>query len=242
MAGHTSGKVVWVTGAGSGVGAAAARSAVAAGWSVALTGRREANLRSVAAELDMPDRVGIMPGDVADGASVERARDQVLERFGRIDALVLAAGLNTPKRHWADQRMEEFERIVATNLAGTAATIAAALPELRAHRGVAVIVSSYSAWSFSPMAGVAYAASKSALALLARTLNAEEARSGVRACHLCPGDIATDFLDHRPVVPGPEARAAMLSPRDVADTIQFVLDAPAHVRFDEIVLSPLSQA
>ena len=102
-------------------------------------------------------------------------------------------------------------------------------------------MSSYSAWRFSPGAGVAYAASKTALTSVCQTLNAEEARHGVRACHLCPGDVDTDFLRLRPQVPDADARAVMLSPEDVARTVLFVLDSPAHVRIDELVVSPVSQ-
>jgi NADP-dependent 3-hydroxy acid dehydrogenase YdfG len=88
---------------------------------------------------------------------------------------------------------------------------------------------------------VAYSASKTALASLCQSLNAQEAASGVRACHLCPGDVDTDFLAQRPEVPGAEARTAMLTAQDVARAVQFVLDSPAHVRVDELVISPVSQ-
>lgn len=137
--------------------------------------------------------------------------------------------------------MESFSRIVETNLTGVARTVDAALPALREASGVIVIISSYAGWAFSPGAGVAYGASKTALQTLVNTLNAEQADAGVRACHLCPGDVATDFLDMRPAVPDDEARSVMLTADDVARAVQFVLDSPAHVRIDELVISPVSQ-
>jgi NADP-dependent 3-hydroxy acid dehydrogenase YdfG len=238
-----SGKVVWITGAGSGMGAAAARHAAGAGWRVALSGRRRPALDEVAAEITASGGDAfVVPLDVSDRAAVRGARDAVLAAFGRIDGLVLSAGLNAPRRRWADQTMEEFDAIVATNLAGPVRVVDAALPSLREAGGVVVIVSSYSAWSFAPVAGVAYSSSKKALAEIARTLNAQEVGSGVRACHLCPGDVATDFLQHRPNVPDAAARAVMLTPDDIGRTVQFVLDSPAHVRIDELVISPVSQA
>jgi NADP-dependent 3-hydroxy acid dehydrogenase YdfG len=243
MGGQGEGRVVWITGAGSGMGAASARHAAAAGWRVALSGRRRDALDEVAAAISAEGGEAlVVPLDVDDAAAVTAARDAVLAGFGRIDALVLAAGLNTPRRRWADQTMSEFDAIVSTNLSGPVRVIDAALPRLREHGGVVVIVSSYSAWSFAPIAGVAYSSSKKALAEIARTLNAQEAGSGVRACHLCPGDVATDFLRHRPNVPDAAAQAVMLTPDDIARTVQFVLDAPAHVRIDELVISPVSQA
>ena len=64
---------------------------------------------------------------------------------------------------------------------------------------------------------------------------------GVRATHLCPGDVDTEFLAMRPVVPDADARAVMLTPDDVARSILHVLDAPPHVRIDELVISPVAQ-
>jgi NADP-dependent 3-hydroxy acid dehydrogenase YdfG len=235
-------RVVWITGAGSGIGRAAALSAADAGWRVALSGRREDALEATADAVRARSGVAIVvPVDVRDPAAVTASADVVGSHWSRIDGLVLAAGLNAPDRRWADQELETFDQIVQTNLVAPAHLIAAALPPLREHHGVVVIVSSYSAWTFSPGAGVAYSASKSALSSLTRALNSEEGSSGVRACHLCPGDVNTDFLEYRPNVPDVKARGVMLEPSDVARSIQFVLDSPPHVRFDEIVISPLSQ-
>lgn len=235
-------KVVWITGGGSGIGAAAARCAAGSGWRVAVSGRRRGALEQVSAQIsDAGGQAMAMPLDTRDRVAVEAVRDEICRRWGRIDALVLAAGQNAPRRAWSDQLMGEFEDIIAVNLTGTARLIDAALPRLRERGGVAVIVSSYSAWTFNPTAGVAYTASKSGLAGLVRTLNVQEAGSGVRACHLCPGDVATDFLEHRPRRPDTSARDAMLTPDDVGRAVQFALDAPEHVRIDELVISPMSQ-
>ncbi|WP_432523432.1 SDR family oxidoreductase [Kineococcus sp. SYSU DK006] len=233
-------KVVWVTGGGSGTGRAVALAAAAAGWDVAVSGRRAAALEETAAAAAERGAAAMaLPLDVQDGSAVAAARTAVVERFGRLDALVLAAGLNTPRRRWDDQEMAVFRDVVATNLTGPASVVDAALPDLRASGGVVVVISSYSGWTLSPGAGVAYSATKTALGSLVRTLNDQEGRHGVRACHLCPGDIATDFLDQRPEVPDAAARASMLTADDVARTVQFVLDSPPHVRVDELVVSPV---
>ncbi|HEY0248290.1 MAG TPA: SDR family NAD(P)-dependent oxidoreductase [Gryllotalpicola sp.] len=232
-------KVVWITGAGSGMGRAAALAAAAAGWRIALSGRREDALRETA------ESAGgglVLPGDVTDAGFVAAAAAAATAELGRLDALVLAAGLNTKQRFWPELDLAAFDAIVATNLTAVAHTVHAALPALRASHGTVVVVSSYSAWSFSPGAGVAYSASKTALAALCRTLNAQEAAAGVRATHLCPGDVATDFLTQRPIVPDADARARMLTSEDIGRAVQFVLDSPAHVRVDELVISPVSQA
>ncbi len=236
------GRVLWVTGAGSGMGRAAAVAA-APGRRVALSGRRPEPLAETAA---LVERAGggalVLPLDAREPMAVADAARTIRTDFGGVDDLVLAAGLNTPKRTWADQSMTELEDVVATNLTAVARLVHEVLPDLRSRGGgQVVVVSSYSAWRFTPYAGVAYSASKSALAALCQTINAQEAGSGVRACHLCPGDVNTDFLRLRPVVPGAAAREVMLSPEDVGRAVRFVLDSPPHVRIDELVISPVTQ-
>ncbi|MFC0675008.1 SDR family oxidoreductase [Brachybacterium hainanense] len=236
-------RTLWITGGGSGMGRAAALAAAGSGWRVVVSGRRADALReTVALVTAAGGEASAVALDVQDRSAVRAAAARIAAEHGGIDGLVISAGLNAPRRRWDDQDLAEFDAILATNLTATASTLDAALPHLRARRGVAVVISSYAGWSFQPGAGVAYSASKTALGSLVRTLNQQEAPHGVRACHLCPGDVATDFLQQRPEVPGAEARAVMLTPEDIGRAACFVLDAPAHVRVDELVISPVSQA
>lgn len=242
-AGQGTRRTAWITGAGSGMGRATALRAARSGWTVALSGRRREVLEELAAEIrEEGGSALVAPLDVQDREAVRETAARIVEELGGIDALVLAAGLNAPRRRWEDQDLTEFDAIVATNLTAVASTVDAALPHLRGRGGQVVVISSYAGWSFQPGAGVAYSASKTALGSLVRTLNQQEAAHGVRACHLCPGDVATDFLDQRPSVPDAEARARMLTAEDIARTACFVLDSPGHVRIDELVVSPVSQA
>lgn len=236
-------QVLWVTGGGSGMGAASARRAARSGWTVVVSGRRAAPLEEVVRDIDAEGGTAhALPLDVQDPGAIAAAHDEIIARFGRLDGLVLAAGLNAPHRRWDDQAMESFHSIVATNLEAVAAVIDASLPALRTSgAGVVVVISSYAGWSFQPGAGVAYSASKTALGSLTKSLNQQEASHGLRACHLCPGDVATDFLEQRPSVPDEAARSVMLTPEDIGDAVGFVLDAPARVRIDELVISPVSQ-
>ncbi|MDH2445465.1 SDR family NAD(P)-dependent oxidoreductase [Amnibacterium sp. CER49] len=234
-------RVLWVTGAGSGMGRAAAVTA-AAGRRVVVSGRRREQLDGTARAVEAAGGEAlVLPLDVTDTAAIADAHRELASRWGAVSDLVLSAGSNSPHRRWGDQTMEGFERIVATNLMAVAAVIEATLPDLRAARGTAVVISSYSGWSFSPGAGVAYSASKTALGSVCRNLNAQEWESGVRATHLCPGDVNTGFLELRPEVPADEVRRGMLQPEDVGRAVAFVLDSPPHVRIDELVLSPTQQ-
>jgi len=235
--------VLWVTGAGSGIGRAVAVQAAASGSRVVLSGRRPEALRETG---ELVAGIGgetlVLPIDATDTAAVRAARETITATWGGVDALVLAAGLNTPQRYWRDQSIERFEEILATNLTAVARVIDAVLPGMReAGSGHVVVISSYAAWRFTPHAGVAYSASKSALAALCQSLNQQEAGHGIRSCHLCPGDVDTDFLRMRPQVPDEAARRTMLSPDDVASAALYVLGTPAHLRIDELVISPLAQ-
>jgi NADP-dependent 3-hydroxy acid dehydrogenase YdfG len=236
-------RALWVTGAGSGMGRAAAVAAASSIGRVALSGRRPEPLADTARLVTEAGGQPLpLPLDARDPEAVRRAHQQIVAEWPDVSDLVLAAGANAPQRYWKDQSVSEFERILATNLTATVSLIDVVLPGLRARGGgQIVVVSSYSAWRFSPHAGVAYTASKVALAEICASLNAQEAGSGIRACHLCPGDVDTDFLDLRPQVPDAAARKVMLSPDDVARAVLFVLNSPPHVRIDELVISPVAQ-
>lgn len=234
--------VLWVVGGGSGVGRAVAVS-LADTHTIVVSGRREQNLKQTAELVEA--RGGTcrpIALDVRDPARARVVVDEILATYGGMDGVVLAGGLNAVQRDWADQSMGDFRQIVDTNLVGVAEIVDLVLPHMSAAgRGDIVVVSSRSAWRFSPGAGVAYMASKSALASLCASLNDQCGASGVRATHLCPGDIDTDFLKLRPVVPDSASRSAMLTPTDVAESIRFVLERPAHVRIDELVITPIGQ-
>lgn len=225
---------VLITGAASGTGAACAV-ALAPTHDVVLVGRRRARLDEVAAAA----RAQGAAAQVVEADVTVRSAAEVLADAGAVDDLVLAAGLNARRRTWADQTIEEFRAIVDTNLVSVADLVGVALPRLRRSGGTISIISSLSAWMTSPGAGVAYRASKMALRALTDALNEQEAGNGVRAGLVLPGDIDTEFLEHRPDPPGAEPRTSMLSADDVARAVVFALTAPPHVRIDELVITPL---
>ena len=235
---------LWITGAGSGMGRAAALAAAQDGRPIALSGRRPEVLEEVAREVrELGGTALPVPLDVTDREAVRAAAARIAQELGPIEALVLSAGMNAPRRYWRDQDLEEFAAITDTNLLGPVSVIDAVLPGMRERgAGTIVLISSYSAWRFSPDAGAAYSSSKTALGPLVATLNAQENRHGIRACHLCPGDVDSDFLDRRPAVPGARERAVMLSPEDVGRAVAFVLTSPPHVVIDELVISPAKPA
>ena len=168
----TSAPVIWITGGGSGIGRATALAAASAGWEVVLSGRTEQRLVAVATEIaDRGGRSVTVPLDVADRDAVAEVGHAIRERHGGLNAVVHAAGANSPHRRWADQSMAEFDEIVGINLHGAAFVVDAALPALRDVAGQVLLIASQSAWTFNGGAGVAYSASKAGLSALCRTLN-----------------------------------------------------------------------
>jgi NAD(P)-dependent dehydrogenase (short-subunit alcohol dehydrogenase family) len=231
-------KVAVVTGAGSGVGRATAVLLARAGWSVALVGRREAPLQETAQAAGEGVLLSL-PCDIGDERAVAAMAEAVEARLGPAEALVNAAGINTPRRSLAALSMEDYHRLVATNMHGAFYCVQAFLPGMRRLGGGTIVnIDSISGQRASAKAGVAYAMTKFAMAGLTQAINAEERESGIRACTIFPGDINTPLLDQRPSPPPPEARERMLQPEDVARCALLAIELPPRAVIEEIVIAP----
>ena len=241
MSGVLQGQVAWVTGAGSGIGLAAARALAAGGATVVVSGRRPDPLEAAADEIRAAGGVAEVAAlDVTDAQAVEAAASQVLQRHGgRLDVLVNCAGTNTPERFWRDQSAEGWRQVVATNMDSIFYTTRAVLPAMRRRRsGLVVNVSSWAGVHHPKLTGPAYNGSKHAVVAMTETINMEDGVHGVRACSLCPAEVATPILDTRPSPPTAQERARMLQPDDVGRTIRFLAELPAGVCINQLVISP----
>lgn len=238
--GTLTGKVAWVTGGGSGIGQAGAIALAEAGATVVVSGRREEALAATAARIESAGgRCERVAADVGDNASVRQAAERILAAHGRIDVLVASAGTNTPKRFLKDLQPEDWDRVIQANLNGLAYCALACLPAMRAQGGgVMIHIGSWlGRWPSYP-GGAAYNAGKMALVGLAHQINLEEGLHGIRATVIFPGEVNTPILKSRPVPPKAEETARMLQPEDLGRTIRFVAEAPPHVCFNEIVVTP----
>ncbi len=233
-------KVAWVTGAGSGIGLGGARALAAAGASVVLSGRRKELLDRAADEIRAQGGVAeVEVLDVADPQAVQRVASAVLARHARIDILLNSAGTNTPNRFWRNQSIEGWRSVVGANLDGSFYTAHAVLPAMRARKdGLIINVSSWAGVFHPKLTGAAYNASKHAVTAMTETINMEEGVNGIRACAICPAEVATPILDSRPVPPSSTERARMLQPEDLGDTIRFIAELPAHVCLNQVIISP----
>jgi len=238
--GTLSGKVAWVTGAGSGMGLSGARHLAAAGATVVMSGRRADVLeREADAIRKAGGRAEVAALDVSNALSVQGVAQAILARHGKADILVNSAGLNHPQRYWRNQTVASWDQVIRVNLDGTFYCTHAVLPSMRTRKdGLVINISSWAGKYTLAMAGAAYNASKHAVVALTETINMEECGNGIRACALCPAEVATPILDRRPVPPSPEERARMLQVDDLGKTILWIAEQPPHVCINEITISP----
>jgi NADP-dependent 3-hydroxy acid dehydrogenase YdfG len=231
-------RIVWITGGASGIGRATARALAAGGDTVIASDLDAAGLESLAAE----DGVAAEPLDVSRSDDVNAVAARILERHGRLDALVDCAGINVAERYLSGLTVENWDRIVGVNLSGSYYCIQAVLPHMRANgAGTIVTIASWAARNLAWFPGAAYNATKRGLLALVETINLEVAGEGVRATVLLPEAVDTPIIDSRPGgPPAAEVRAKMLRAEDVAGAITWILGLPPHVCINELQISPTS--
>lgn len=185
------GKVVAITGASRGIGAASAEVFAAAGARVALLARSGDEVRALA------DRIGpaalALPCDVGDAAAVQDAVDRAVSWGGRLDVLINNAGVIDPIARLSDADPAAFARAVQINLNGVFFGMRAAIPVMRA-QGAGTIITVSSGAAHNPMEGWgAYCSAKAGAAMLTRIAHLEESGAGLRIMGLSPGTVATEM-------------------------------------------------
>jgi NAD(P)-dependent dehydrogenase (short-subunit alcohol dehydrogenase family) len=182
-------RVLLVTGAGSGIGAATASLAAGRGWQVVVCGRRRDALDAVAAGTGAAVRVV----DVVAPGAVDELVASVVAEFGRLDSVVANAGVMAVGSV-VDTDPAEWDSVLATNLTSVFRLARAAVPHLVASRGTFVGVSSIAALR-SPLSTAAYSTSKAGLIALVQSIARDFGPSGVRANSVCPGWVRTEMAD-----------------------------------------------
>ncbi|GAA5206016.1 SDR family oxidoreductase [Microbacterium kyungheense] len=237
------GKVALVTGASSGIGRATALALSEAGLRVAVGARRTDRLSAL--EDSAPGEVLSLPIDVTSYDSVAQAVSQVVERFGRLDALVSNAGVML-NGLILDADIRQWHRMVDTNLLGSMYAVHAALPHIIQAKGHIVQVSSTSGRIASLGSGV-YSATKFGVSAFTESLRQEVTTQGVRVTLIEPGFVATELTTHitdensRRMASEIAQSMRTLQAADIAEAVLYALRQPEHVSVNSILIRPTDQ-
>ena len=222
--------VLLITGASSGIGAATARQAAAAGYRVALAARSQDQLATLAAELGGDTRALAIQCDVTEWDQQQAMVAACLDAFGRLDAAFANAGFGAA-RGFLNSDPEHWRSMVLTNVYGAALTIRATLPALKEARGHLLLTGSVAGRRALP--GSLYSATKWAVTAMGEAARLELDGTGVRVTLIEPGQVDTPFFDDRP--------SGALAADDIARTVMFALRQPTHVDINEILVRPTAQ-
>ncbi len=235
-------KVIVITGASSGIGAAAARKLAALDAKLVLAARRDEQLKTLAAELG--SNVYFQKTDVARQADVDALISETIRRFGRVDVLWNNAGV-MPLSFFDEGKVGEWERMIDINLKGVLYGINAVLPHmLEKGSGHIVATSSVQGHKTLPGTGV-YAGTKFAVRAIMETLR-EETAGKIKVTTIYPGLTATEFGN---AAPSPKVQAAFgdfalypkLEASAVADAFIYAISQPGNVAANDIILRPAEQ-
>jgi dehydrogenase/reductase SDR family member 7B len=185
------GKIVWLTGASSGIGAALARVLADRGAKVVLSARNEARLREVQAACADVDRHLVLPLDVSQPESFEPALQVVLEKFDHVDVLIHCAGISQRSRA-VDTQLTVDQHLMAVNYFGPVALTKRVLPSMIARGDGQIVVVTSLLGKFGAPARSAYCASKHALHGFFDALRAEVHSAGIVVTIVCPGFVRTN--------------------------------------------------
>jgi 3-hydroxy acid dehydrogenase/malonic semialdehyde reductase len=243
------GKVVFITGASAGIGAAAALAFAAEGAKLLLAARRAGRLAEIASrakEVGSPS-VHSIDLDVRDHRAVQNAIDSLPPEWAEIDILVNNAGLSRGLDKVYMGKVEDWDEMIDTNIKGLLYVTRAVVPGMVARARGHIVNLGSTAGRVTYPNGAVYCATKSAERSITEGLREDLLGTPLRVTTVDPGMVETEFSEVR--FRGDKARAAKvyenitpLTPDDVADAIHYAVTRPPHVNISEILLTPLAQA
>ena len=235
------GKVVIITGASSGIGAATARLLAAHGCKLTLAARSQDKLHALAAELATETLV--IPADMTVPADITHMVDQTVARFGRIDVMFANAGIYIPGKV-AEGDPDAWSNLLSVNVDGVFRCVHAVLPQMKAQQsGDILITSSISGFvdiHWEPI----YSASKHAIQGFVHTLRRQVLKDGIRVGAVAPGAVANElwgFSDPAEIERVSRQERSHLTSEDVANAVAFMLSQPPHVTIRDLVMMPQQQ-
>lgn len=245
------GKVALVTGAGSGIGEAAAQLLASSGAKVGVLGRTEAELEKTVAQIQgNQGEAMLVIADISQPEQMQQATQQIVDQWGRLDIVFANAGINGVWAPVEELAPEEWDKTLNINLKGTFLTVKYAVPHLKKQGGSVIITSSVNGTRiFSSTGATAYSCSKAAQVAFAKMVALELAKHRIRVNVICPGAIETDISDSteqrhleqiREPVEFPEGKIPLTDGKSgtseqVAQLVLFLAsDASSHISGTEI--------
>jgi len=240
-------KTAMITGGTSGFGEACARLFSAQGWKVIITGRRQQRLESLQSELGGVDNVHICCFDITDHSAVVRAFEKLPAAFSEVDVLVNNAGLALGMEPAYEANIDDWERMVDTNIKGVMYCTRTALPMMK-QRGQGYIINIGSiAGNWPYPGGNVYCASKAFVRQFSLALRADLLGTGIRITNIEPGNAETEFSMVRFKEDGQRAEnvyqnTTALTADDIANTVLWLANTPEHMNVTTMEVMPTEQA
>ncbi|MFD1670868.1 SDR family oxidoreductase [Agrilactobacillus yilanensis] len=240
-------KVVVVTGASSGIGAATVTKLVEAGAKVVFGARREKKLAALAKTLPAA-QIAYATLDVSDIESVQRLVKLAMVKFGKIDAFYNNAGI-MPTAKLADNHRDEWQRMLDINVTGVLNGISAVLPIMHQQGyGHILATDSVAGYVVYPESAV-YCGTKFAVRAIMEGLRQEEGKNQIRTTIVAPGMVDTELYKS---ISDPKVAQALvdqwheksdtaLQPEDLADAVVYAIGTPQHVSINELIIRPTTQ-
>ncbi|MDW5377788.1 SDR family oxidoreductase [Halomonas sp. HP20-15] len=220
-------RVLLITGASSGIGAATARAAHRENYQLVLAARSLDKLKTLEHEFGA-EKVLAVECDVTSMEDQQAMVDQAMERFGRIDAVFANAGVGGSPGGFSEADHHAWRQMLMTNVYGVGLTIQATLPALRRSQGHILLTGSAAGRTTIP--GSMYSASKWAVTGIGYNLREELRGTGIRVTLIEPGMVDTPFFDQAP--------EQALADRDIANAVMYAIGQPQHVDVNEILVRP----
>jgi NADP-dependent 3-hydroxy acid dehydrogenase YdfG len=226
--------VFLITGASTGIGAATARHASAAGYRVVLAARGAEKLETLVEELGGAEHAVAIPTDVTEWEQVEALAAGAIDAFGQLDVVFANAGFGGARSFSPETAdpVEDWKQMVLTNVYGAALTVRATIEHLKASSGHLLLTGSVAGRRALP--GSLYSATKFAVTAMGESVRQELNGTGCRVTLIEPGLVDTPFFEAPP-------RIHALEGDDIARAVMYAVQQPPHVDVNELLIRPTAQ-
>ncbi|MCC5796855.1 MAG: SDR family oxidoreductase [Methylophaga sp.] len=242
-----SARVILITGATAGFGEACARQFAAAGWRLILTGRRLEKLQQLQSELGGAEQTHIEALDISNRSACEAMLERLPEGFADVDVLLNNAGLALGLEPAWQTSLDDWDRMVDTNIKGLMYMTRLILPTMQARATGYIINIGSIAGNWPYPGGNVYCASKAFVRQFSLALRADLLGTAIRVTNIEPGNAETEFSMIRFKQDSSRAQSVYrdtvaLSAKDIADTVWWLVNTPAHVNVTTMEIMPTQQA